>query len=211
MKAAIVQLLVGALIALASSPAAQAADLSVTVRTTAGKPVADAVVMLRPAAGGAPKPEPGYRMSQHHMQFDPFVLIVPVGAEVAFPNLDPVRHHVYSFSPAKTFELKLYSKGEAPAVRMDKAGVVAVGCNIHDSMVGFIRVVDAPFAVKTDAKGVALLRGVPAGAATLTVWHPYAKAKGSEVSRAVTLPAAATASETVALDVRPAPDLMAHY
>ena len=124
MKAAIVQLLVGALIALASSQAAQAADLSVTVRTTAGKPVADAVVMLRPAAGGAPKPEPGYRMSQHHMQFDPFVLIVPVGAEVAFPNLDPVRHHVYSFSPARTFELKLYSKadGEERGVEDGEAG-----------------------------------------------------------------------------------------
>jgi hypothetical protein len=134
-----------------------------------------------------------------------------VGAEVSFPNLDPVRHHVYSFSPAKTFELKLYSKGAAPTVRMDKPGVVAVGCNIHDNMVGFIRVVDAPFAAKTDAKGVAVIRSLPAGAATLTVWHPYAKTKNNEVARAIANPAAGETAQAVTLDLRPAPDLMAHY
>jgi hypothetical protein len=110
-----------------------------------------------------------------------------VGAEVAFPNRDTVRHHVYSFSPAKRFELKLYAKGEAPRVKFDKAGVVAVGCNIHDSMVAFIKVVDTPYAAKTDEHGVAVLHGAPAGGATLRIWHPYLRAPDNEQSRTISV------------------------
>jgi plastocyanin len=213
MREAIARIAALASCALVCATGARAADLSVTVRTSAGKPVPDAVVMIRTsaiAAGAADRPDGPFRMAQQHMQFDPFVMVVPVGAEVSFPNLDPVRHHVYSFSPAKTFELKLYAKGETPSVKMDKPGVVALGCNIHDTMIAFIRVVDTPFAGKTDANGVLVLHGLPAGAATLTVWHPYAKAKGNELSTPLTVRDAA-ASQAVTLDVRPKPDLMAHY
>jgi plastocyanin len=187
-----------------------AADLTVSVRTASGKPVADAVVMAYPQAGGAARPSGAYRVSQHNLMFDPFVLVAPVGAEVSFPNLDPVRHHVYSFSPTKPFELKLYAKGEAPSVKMDKAGVVALGCNIHDSMVAFIRVVDTPWAAKTDAQGRATLRDIPGGMASLRVWHPYSKAKGGETARAVNLARDGAVSEAFTLDLRPAPE-MKHY
>jgi hypothetical protein len=136
------------------------------------------------------------------MTFDPFVLIVPVGAEVAFPNQDTVRHHVYSFSPAKTFELKLYGQDETRTVRMDKAGVVALGCNIHDQMSAFVVVVDTPFAAKTDATGQVTLRNMPGDAARLQVWHPYAKTKGNLVSQPVALSAGRAA---VTLDLRPPP------
>lgn len=190
---------------------ALAADLTVTVRNTLGKPVADAVVMVYPQAGGGGRLESSsYRMTQHHLQFDPFVMVAPVGAEVSFPNLDTVRHHVYSFSPTKTFELKLYGRGEAPTVRMDRAGIVALGCNIHDSMVAFIRVVDTPYAVKTNAAGQALVRGLPGGVASLRVWHPYSKAKGGETARAVSLVREGAASEAFTLDLRPAPEV-GHY
>jgi plastocyanin len=169
---------------------AWAGDLAVSVRTTAGKPVADAVVLVRPQAGTPRTPIRfawPYRMAQQNMQFQPFVLIVPTGAEVSFPNLDVVLHHVYSFSPAKTFELKLYGHDETRKVRFDKPGVVAVGCNIHDSMVGFIRVVDTPYAAKTSAAGEAVIHDLPAGAATVTVWQPYLKAPRNELTRDVTL------------------------
>src|SRR5207237_6085666 len=128
-------------------------------------------------------------MSQKDMQFQPFVLIVPVGAEVAFPNLDPFHHHVYSFSKAKTFELKLYGKDETRRVRFDKTGVVAIGCNIHDDMSAFIRVVDTPFAAKSAPSGQALVRELPAGPATVVVWHPYLRAEGGEISQRVVIPA----------------------
>src|ERR1700719_842331 len=131
---------------LAAGGPLRASDLVVSVHTPQGKPVADAGVSL-PAPRGRPIHFAWpYRMAQHDMQFDPFVLVVPVGARVAFPNLDRVRHHVYSFSPTHPFELKLYGHDETRFVTFDKPGVVALGCNIHDQMVGFILVVDTPYA-----------------------------------------------------------------
>jgi plastocyanin len=164
---------------------AVAADLVVVVRDAAGQPVKDAVAMLAmPGAAAAPiKFNWPSTMSQHDITFDPFVLVVPVGSDVAFPNNDKVRHHVYSFSPAKKFQLKLYGHQEAPSINFDKAGVVALGCNIHDQMVAFIRVVDTPYAGKTDASGQVVLRNVPPGAGKLTLWHPYMKAAKNEQTR----------------------------
>ncbi|MDB5423328.1 MAG: methylamine utilization protein [Phenylobacterium sp.] len=195
------------LAALSLAAPARAGELAVTVLTTAGKAVPNAVVMVRPAgySSRAPIKFPwAYRMAQKDMQFEPFVLIVPVGAEVAFPNMDPFKHHVFSFSSAKTFELKLYGRDESRTVRFDKAGVIGLGCNIHDDMSAFIRVVDTPFAIKTGARGEAVIRDLPAGAATVTVWHPYLKARG-EITRQVTAPAAGTLSLTVVADVRAPP------
>lgn len=169
------------LIVLLTPALARAADLIVSVRTAAGQPVADAVVTL-PDARGPSRLSGPYRMAQHDLQFDPFVLVVPVGAEVGFPNLDRVRHHVYSFSPAHPFELKLYSRDESRTVRFDKAGVIALGCNIHDSMVAFILVTDAAIAGKTDANGVAVLHDVPAGELNVRVWHPYLRAAGNTLA-----------------------------
>jgi len=176
--------------------AARAADLAVSVRTAAGQPVADAVVTVTARSAGPIRFPWAYRMAQHNLQFDPFVLVAPVGAEVAFPNLDTVRHHVYSFSAAHPFELKLYGHDETRFVRFERPGVIALGCNIHDAMVAFILVVDTPFAAKTDASGVALIRGLPAGPVSYRVWHPYLKAPGNEVGGAA---AAGRAAVTVAL------------
>lgn len=187
---------------------AWAGDLAVTVVTVAGKPVPNAVVMVRPAgfvARGPIRFPWAYRMAQKNMQFDPFVLVVPVGAEVAFPNLDEVRHHVYSFSPAKTFELKLYSRDETRVVRFDKPGVVGLGCNIHDDMTAFIRVVDTPFAAKTDARGAAIIHDLPPGPATVTIWHPYQKGPGAEIRRQIVTPASGVASLAAILDLRAQP------
>jgi plastocyanin len=166
---------------------AAAGDVAVVLRTPEGKPVADAVVTIA-APRAAAHPAGPYRMAQQNLQFDPFVLIVPVGVDVAFPNLDKVRHHVYSFSPTKTFELKLYGQDETRVVHFDKPGIVPLGCNIHDNMVAFIVVVDTPFAVKTDAAGEALIRDVPAGPQSLRVWHPYLLTRDNAISLSVMVP-----------------------
>ena len=173
----------------ACSPAVSAAELTVLVRTQAGVPVREAVVMLHPDSTSARLParfDP-LVVRQQDIQFHPFVLLVPVGAEVEFPNLDKVRHHVYSFSKTKRFELKLYGREESRTVVFDKPGAVALGCNIHDAMTAFVRVVDTPYAVKTDAGGVARLPNVPAGAGTLRVWHPWLRGPGNEVVRPLTV------------------------
>jgi plastocyanin len=186
---------------------AAAADLTVTVRTPAGEPVKDAVVMLKPPGGGSAAPIKftwPYAVAQQNIQFNPFVLIVPVGSSVSFPNKDNVRHHVYSFSPVKTFELKLYGHDESRSVLFDKAGVVPLGCNIHDQMIAYVMVVDTAFSAKTGADGVAVIRGLPAGASSMTVWQPYMKTPKNQQARTVNIPAGG-GREAVVADLRPAP------
>lgn len=177
---------------------AMAGDVAVEVRDQAGQPVRDAVVMIKPAAGlaGAPmKVSWPMLMAQQNIQFAPYVLIVPLGSTVSFPNKDKVRHHVYSFSAPKTFELKLYGKDESRTVTFDKPGAVSLGCNIHDTMIGFIYVSETPYAAKSGADGMAVVKDVPAGGATLLVWHPDLKAR-APVARglAVAGPAQRTAA-----------------
>ena len=179
--------------ALLAGPAA-AGDLTVAVTNQAGQPVRDAVVMVRTAgraSAGAPVRLSGpLVMAQQNVSFQPYVLIVPVGSSVSFPNRDRVRHHVYSFSAAKKFELKLYGKDESRSVTFDKPGAVSLGCNIHDRMIGFIYVTDTPYAAKSGADGVAVVQDVPAGAATLLIWHPDIKARVA-VGRPLAVTAAA--------------------
>ena len=176
-------------LALMLSSAANAARVDVQVRGADGRPVADAVVTIdTPHRAAEPIRFPWpYAMSQKNIAFVPHVLIVPVGASVSFPNLDKVRHHVYSFSKAKKFELKLYGQDDTRSVVFDKPGVIAVGCNIHDAMSGFILAVDTPYAAKTDASGHAML-DVPAGAATLGVWYPGIRAAGNRIVQPIVVP-----------------------
>jgi len=184
---------------------AMAGDLMLTVRDATGRPVPNAVVMVKPAAGvpAGPIRFPwAYTVAQQNIQFDPFVLVVPVGAVVAFPNKDKVRHHVYSFSAGNKFELKLFGKDESRTVTFKAAGVAAIGCNIHDQMVGFIQVVDTPYAVKTDGAGLAAIRGIPAGPATVRVWHPWLRAPKNELVRKVTFAASGAVREAVSVELR---------
>jgi plastocyanin len=184
--------------------AAQAATVEVQVRTANGAPVADAVVMIdSPRAPAGPIHFPwAYVIAQETIAFNPHVLIVPVGTTVAFPNRDQVRHHVYSFSPAKRFELRLYGRQQERTVTFDKPGPVALGCNIHDRMIGFIMVVATPYAAKTDANGRAVIGDVPGGLATLTVWHPLERTRDNQIVSTLSLPASGTLARTVALDLR---------
>jgi len=181
--------ILAAALALLAGSAAAAADLEVQVRAPNGQPVADAVVTVHLVARPTPAPKvgTGYAIDQQDIQFHPFVTVVPVGSRIMFMNHDATRHHVYSFSPAKHFELKLEQRQQNRDVVFDKAGVVPLGCNIHDKMIAFIDVVDTPWAVKTGSDGRAVLRGLPATGVTVTVWHPYLKAPGNHVDRNVPL------------------------
>jgi plastocyanin len=177
--------------------------------------VADAVVSVYPQSGAAPLSAARFdwpmQVVLQDLQFHPFVLIAPAGATVAFPNRDRVRHHVYSFSPAHPFELKLYGRDETRTVRFDHPGVIALGCNIHDQMIAFIKVVDTPYAAKTGADGQAVLHDLPAGGAVMRVWRPFMKAPGGEVSQAISLPRTGSASETVSVEVRSPPERTGGY
>ena len=192
---------------LGSLPAC-AADLTVAVRDSTGAAVRNAVVAITPASGApaaASKLVGPFSVAQKDIQFEPYVLVVPVGAEVSFPNRDKVRHHVYSFSTPKKFELKLYGQEQARTVTFDKPGTVALGCNIHDKMSGFIKVVDTPFAAKTDAQGNVVIRGLPAGAASMKVWHPQQRAPGGEIEQKISV-APAGGRQTVTVSLRSTED-----
>jgi plastocyanin len=145
--------------------------LILEVQDGQGKPLSDAVVFLESAqARRLVQPLERAEVGQSNKQFVPNLLVVPVGTLVHFPNRDTVRHHVYSFSPTKKFELKLYIGTPAAPVLFDQAGVVVLGCNIHDQMVGWILVVDTPYYARTPESGRATL-DVPVGSYRLRTWH----------------------------------------
>ncbi len=148
-----------------------AVPVSVTVLDVNGSPLADAAVSIE-VAGNKPAAPPGTQaeMGQRNRAFTPTLLVVQTGTAVAFPNFDTVRHHIYSFSPTKPFEIKLYAGTPAAPVVFDKAGTAILGCNIHDRMAGFIHVVNTPHFAITRPDGVATI-DVPAGEHTLQTWH----------------------------------------
>jgi plastocyanin len=155
------------------------------IRDAAGAPVENAVVTLY--ADGAPlasrkRAAPRAIMDQRNRQFIPHVLAVQRGTAVTFPNSDMMRHHVYSFSAAKRFELKLYSGLPPQPIVFDTAGEVVLGCNIHDSMIGYIYVVDSPYFAATAAAGLAQLRELPPGRYRVEIWHPQAAALRYEIA-----------------------------
>ncbi|MFQ6403675.1 methylamine utilization protein [Methylophilus sp. 'Pure River'] len=140
------------------SRGSDAAEVTAIITDAAGKPVAEAVVAFYDGKTSALPAGAGGKIVQKNKMFNPKVTIVQTGTRINFPNEDSVRHHVYSFSPAKKFELKLYSGVPTDPVLFDQAGVVTLGCNIHDSMVGYIYIVDTPFFAKTDDNGKAVLK-----------------------------------------------------
>ncbi len=180
------------------STAAAAAPVAIAVRAADGTPLAGAVVTVEMPGVAPPRAQGPYAVEQRDIQFQPHVTIVPVGATVGFPNRDKVRHHVYSFSKTRKFDLKLYGRDDTRTVTFDQAGVVALGCNIHDSMSGFVFVTATPFAALTDAAGRIRFADVPAGAVTVRVWHPSIRAPGNTLGQPAQV-AAAGLSTTLTL------------
>ena len=162
-------------LAFAAGPApAQSAEIAATVTDQQGRPVVDAVLVAVPVDGNLRSRERSRAGSidQVDKEFLPRVTVVSVGASVTFPNHDDVRHQVYSFSPARHFELPLYAGVPAQPIIFDKPGVVVLGCNVHDWMVGYIYVSESPFFAKTGKDGKAVLTELPARAYMVRVWHP---------------------------------------
>jgi plastocyanin len=192
---------------------AQTAEIAASVTDQQGRPVADAVLIAVPVDGNMRSPQRPRdgSIDQVDKEFFPRVTIVPVGASVTFPNHDDVRHQVYSFSPAKRFELPLYAGVPAQPVVFDKPGVVVLGCNIHDWMVGYVYVSESPFFAKTGKDGKAVLAELPARAYVLRIWHPQletsedATRKTIDVSRDRRVEAAWTLNLKREVRVRRAP------
>lgn len=153
--------------------AASAASLTLHVSDVTGRPAIDAVVYAEPVSGQVlPKQLRSVQIEQKARKFLPAVTVIQTGTAVSFPNHDSVRHHVYSFSAPKVFELKLYSGAGGDPIIFDKVGSVIVGCNIHDQMAAFIHIVDTPYFGKTDATGKLTIDNMQPGKYQVKLWHP---------------------------------------
>ena len=181
-----------------------AASIDAQVRDASGRPVADAVVYAVPV--GITLEMRGSRtvsIQQLDREFVPYVSVIQTGTQVDFPNRDPIQHHVYSFSPAKTFEFKLYTGKSPGRVIFDKAGVISVGCNIHDWMIAYILVVPTPYFAKVDAEGNAKLRDLRPGTYEVHAWHPLQRGGGPAMASITLDAAASTAPAGFNIDVEP--------
>lgn len=181
------------------------AQLRAVVKDQRGNALADVVVLATPVDPRIAlhaKPPPN-AIDQVDKQFVPYVKPIYVGSTVRFPNKDNIRHQVYSFSSPKKFELPLYAGTEAPPVLFEKTGVVILGCNIHDWMIGYIYVADTPFFGKTESAGTATLDDLPAGEYTLRVWHPSMERSEDTTVKRVTLSGGGVVDVVWQLAVKP--------
>jgi plastocyanin len=197
-----------AFLACASLAGASAFATTVLVQAadSAGKPLADVVISVAPD-GDAPMPrhlKPA-EIEQRGLKFLPMVSVIQTGSRISFPNNDKVKHHIYSFSPAKKFDQKLYSGVAAAPQVFDKAGLVVLGCNIHDRMLAYVKVVDTPWFGKTDAAGVARVELPGAGKYSVSAWHYNMSGAAVDLPLAVKA-GDASASLAVKLALKPPAD-----
>lgn len=190
-----------------ATAAASAATLVITVQTSDGRAVPGAVITARPLDGPARKPVPVHAvMDQINRAFVPDLMVIPVGSTVTFPNSDSVSHQIYSFSPAKRFQLPLYHGTPYPATHFDQAGIVTLGCNIHDEMVAYLLVTDAPYYGRTDASGAWSVE-VPHGRYEISIWHPRLRDEAADLERELSVRDTDRAELTIRLakPLQPAP------
>jgi len=187
---------------------AEAAPVTVQVVDMQGQPVPDAVI-LAPASHAAANADLNRQMTPAIMDqvdkaFAPRVLVIEQGRRVNFPNSDNIRHHVYSFSKPKVFELKLYAKQPEHPIEFEQAGIVVLGCNIHDQMLGFIVVSDSKVWAETDDRGQATLP-LNENQQALRIWHPDLKSGFNQVEEHL-LPQRQTGQvNTLQLDLKTTP------
>lgn len=148
-------------------------NFTITVTNQSDDPV-EYVVISAFAQNGSnifPPSNSTLLIDQIDKEFIAHVTPIQTGTAIEFPNHDQIRHHVYSFSPAKNFEIPLYKGVPAKPILFDKAGVVSLGCNIHDWMSAYIYVTDTPHFTMTDEMGQASME-LPPGDYEIQYWHP---------------------------------------
>jgi plastocyanin len=194
------------LLAGAAAPAC-GGSISVHASLVDHKPFAGAVITVQGPANHVAVAPVSAIVDQLNLAFVPDIIVVPVGSTVQFPNSDSVSHQIYSFSPTKRFQLPLYHGTPYPPVHFDQAGIVTLGCNIHDKMVGYIFVTDATYFGRTDASGNWTTTSVPRGTYHVSLWHPLLRENVASLERDVSVASDEPAKLELQLaqPLRPAP------
>ncbi|WP_028865971.1 methylamine utilization protein [Psychromonas aquimarina] len=164
---------------------AAAAVLKIQAINQQSRPVENAVITATPLFSKAETVKQTKVIDQINKEYIPRVVIISKGSSVKFPNKDNIRHHVYSFSKAKQFELPLYKGSTAPPVEFNRAGTVTLGCNIHDWMRGYVYISETPFTALTDSKGRASIKDLTEETYRVDIWHP--RLKTALISREIKL------------------------
>ena len=180
-----------------------AGSIDVTVKDGKGGLVSDAVVYAQPNGVKPDQMRKPTIIDQRNKQFIPYVTAVEVGTAILFPNNDNIRHHVYSLSPAKKFELPLYAGVPADPVVFDKEGFVTLGCNIHDWMIAHVAVLPTPYFQITGREGRAVLRNLPAGQYTVRAWQPSLKGSPEASAQHVDVAESSAKELLFTLDLKP--------
>lgn len=186
---------------------ALATVVTITVRTASGTAAEDTLIVFDSRDALPPPGKASAAIDQVNKRFVPHVTILRTGTAVTFPNSDKIRHQVYSFSPAKSFDLKLYAGSPKEEIVFDKPGLVVLGCNIHDSMVGFVAVVDSPYFGKVPPSGE-LAVDLPPGRYALRMWNPKLAAPSAPKEIAV---GAAAQAMSLVIDIDAARESVAPW
>ena len=187
------------------------AEFSIIVKSTAGKAIKDAAVTLTPTKKRKLKTGKTYIIDQINKTYVPHVTIIPAGSNISFPNKDNIRHHVYSFSETKKFELPLYEGTPTKPITFNKSGIAVLGCNIHDWMRAYIFISDTPYYGLSGDSGSIIIKNVPKGKYSLRIWHPrlksYSQSNGTKIKVTAKQSSAylATVSLKPAFKIRRAP------
>ena len=150
---------------------------SIKISDQFGNPVKNVVLSFTTTDSVAIHDPEAAMMDQIDKQFSPRVLVIQKNQTVFFPNSDDIRHHLYSFSEPKPFVFKMFKGGESKNLTFEQTGIVVLGCNIHDQMVGYIYVTDNKYTVITNEQGIAEL---PSAGLAVQLWHPRLSANKIE-------------------------------
>lgn len=194
---------VAILIILGWSHTLLAGSVDVMVKDDKGTPVSDAVVYAKASGMNSARARKQTAVDQQNQEFVPYVTAIELGTSIVFPNKDNIRHHVYSLSPAKKFELPLYAGVPAEPVVFDKEGFVTLGCNIHDWMIAYVAVLPTPYFQVTGREGRASLRNLPAGPYTFQVWHPSLKGRPEAFAQHADVTQGSAKDLVFTLDLKP--------
>jgi hypothetical protein len=163
---------------------AQSICVQVIVKSKAAQALADMVVYLAPLDGQVlDKSSKETKIGQRGKSFNPYISVSQVNSKINFVNQDDITHHIYSAGSDNKFSFKIRAGQTNASTQFNHASEVAMGCNIHDWMSGYLLVVNTPYFGKTDKHGQVSFDITELGRYQIVVWHPQLQNENNRLSK----------------------------